>query len=84
MPSLRSLPDNCPTASITLDGHASDTLEAISESVSEKIVCGLIKSRRSVREFSKDSVDQPLLEQIIDMASYAPTATNVKKMDLHF
>lgn len=70
----------CPTASITLDGHVSDSLEVMPERVSEKIVQGLIKSRRSVREFSKDSVDQPLLERIIDLASYAPTATNARQI----
>lgn len=70
----------CPTASITLDGHASDTLEGIPERVDEKIVQGLIKRRRSVREFRKDEIDPALLERIIDMASYAPTATNSREI----
>lgn len=70
----------CPTASITLDGHPSDTLEPVPERANDKIIQGIIKSRRSVREFSQESVDAQLLERIIDLASYAPTATNAREI----
>ena len=70
----------CPTASITLDGYASDTLEKIAGPLDAIAIQGLVKSRRSVREYSQESVDRSLLEQILATASYAPTATNARKI----
>ncbi|WP_165079374.1 MULTISPECIES: nitroreductase family protein [unclassified Desulfovibrio] len=70
----------CPTASISLDGHAAGDLEAMPNPLSEADVTGLIRGRRSVREYKTEPVDEKLLERIIDLASYAPTSTNSRQI----
>jgi len=39
---------------------------------------GLIKNRRSVREFADKSIPKEALEKIVDAARFAPTARNVQ------
>lgn len=70
----------CPTASITLDGHAPASLEAQPKAPGEAEVAGLIRRRRSVREYKAEPVDETLLARAIDLASFAPTSTNSREI----
>lgn len=70
----------CPTASITLDGHDPKLLEPMPEAPDKKLVADLIKRRRSLREYKPGPVDEKLLEEIIDISSYAPTSTNSRRI----
>ncbi len=70
----------CPTASITLDGLDPKLLEPMPKAPNKKLITDLIKRRRSLREYLPDPVDERLLEEIIDIASYAPTSTNSRRI----
>ncbi len=70
----------CPTASITLDGHNPTLLEPMLKAPDKKIITDLIKRRRSLREYKPEPVDKKLLEEIIDIASYAPTSSNSRQI----
>ncbi len=70
----------CPTASITLDGHDPKLLEPLPKAPDRKIVSDLIKRRRSLREYKPEPVEENLLEEIIDIASYAPTSSNSRQV----
>ncbi len=70
----------CPTGSITLDGHTPESLAEVENSFSESDIKNLVQSRRSVRHFATDPVNKKLLERIINMASWAPTASNKREI----
>jgi nitroreductase len=42
------------------------------------IPLGILKTRRSVREYSDKEISQDLLEKIVDIARFSPTARNVQ------
>lgn len=70
----------CPTASITLNGIDPNGLQAATKAVPDSVIAGIVKNRRSVRQFSKDTVDKKLLEKAIAIAAWAPTAVNMRDM----
>lgn len=70
----------CPTASISIDGHAPDTLDPEPPVLSRAEVASLVKRRRSIREYKPEAVDEKILQEAIDIASYAPTSTNSRQI----
>ena len=43
----------------------------------------IIKSRRSIREFKSDTIDDPTLKRIMDAAMWAPSALNSQNWKFH-
>lgn len=70
----------CPTESVTLSGIDPHGLGNTEKPVSEEAIEGIVKSRRSVRQFQQDPVEQKLIEKAINIAAWAPTAINIRDM----
>src|SRR4030042_3350381 len=68
----------CPTGSLTHKEMLAEQTPLVEKSldVSFKQCAQLIKSRRSIRNFQDKAVPKEEIERIIDVARYAPTATN--------
>ena len=71
----------CPTGAITFEDKKPEEASKISYSNSEDIL-GLIKSRRSIRQFEDEDVSKELLQKIKEMLPYIPTGCNYNS--LHF
>jgi len=71
----------CPSGAIT---HADLPLEtflpAAKELPAPAVIDGFLNSRRSVREFKPRPVDHHTLEDLLDVARRAPTASNSQKL----
>ena len=74
--------DVCPTDSVIHSDFPAEHVHSIdySQMPSPKQVMLLIKSRRSNRTITSKPVPQELLEQIVEAARYAPTATNSRQV----
>lgn len=70
----------CPTTSITLDNIDPKELQDTSKPVPAEIIAGIVRNRRSLRQFSKATVDADLLKKAIAIAAWAPTAINLRDM----
>lgn len=68
----------CPHGAASLDGLPMERVEKVNRSLmpSAEAVAELMKTRRSVRVFSAKPVPRDLLERIVNMSSFAPTAKN--------
>lgn len=68
----------CPGQAISLDGLAGDGLEATAKSAlpSREEVRALFRSRRSIRAYKAEPVEKGVLEELLDLARWAPTAKN--------
>lgn len=71
----------CPTGAITIDAKTSQEAYAINLANPEDIL-GLIKSRRSIRQYKQEEISQELFEKIKRMLPYIPTGCNYNS--LHF
>ena len=71
---------SCPAGAITLDGMDARHLEAAGEPVPPSMTRRLLKTRRAIRNFKPEAVDPALLEQILSLAAYAPTAHNARQV----
>lgn len=74
--------DVCPTDSVIHSDFPAEHVHPIdySQMPSPEQVMLLIKSRRSNRTITSKPVPQELLEQIVEAARYAPTATNSRQI----
>lgn len=72
----------CPHGAASLDGLPMQTARKVERKLlpSPEAVAELLKTRRSTRVFSEKKVPREVLERIVDMASYAPTAKNQRKV----
>jgi nitroreductase/NAD-dependent dihydropyrimidine dehydrogenase PreA subunit len=70
----------CPGAAITVNGMGSEDCEPVRKElqVSREQAVQLFRSRRSIRAYKDKSVDKGILEELLDMSRWAPTAKNVQ------
>lgn len=67
----------CPTGAISIWGkNPEDSIPATVSIPQRKDLENLMQTRRSIRRFKKNEVDKALIERLLTMASYAPTAKN--------
>ncbi|MDM8536078.1 nitroreductase family protein [Desulfobacterales bacterium HSG17] len=68
----------CPTGAITIKGVAADDCKPIRKDliVSEDAIEQLIKTRRSIRAYKSKPVPQDVLNRLINIMRWAPTARN--------
>lgn len=70
----------CPTESITLNGIDPKELQDTTTAMPDNVLAAIVKNRRSVRQFSKETIDENLLLRAIEIAAWAPTAVNMRDM----
>jgi nitroreductase/NAD-dependent dihydropyrimidine dehydrogenase PreA subunit len=67
----------CPCNAISHDGLEKEQIAAVNrQNINPDVYRDIIVSRRSVREFKNEPVSREVIEKIIDLARYAPTASN--------
>jgi nitroreductase len=67
----------CPCDAISHDGLKKEQIVAVNrKNLNPDVYRDIIISRRSVRQFKKEPVPKEIIEQILDLAKYAPTASN--------
>jgi hypothetical protein len=67
----------CPNGSISISGRGSSPedvlpMPSLHEKATPEALSALMRSRRSIRKFTEQEIDQEILEQIVIMASTAP------------
>lgn len=72
----------CPHGASSLDGLPMETVRKVDRSLfpTPESLTELMQTRRSVRLFSSKKVPRETLERIVEMASYSPTAKNLRKI----
>ncbi len=70
----------CPTGAFSLATMDPEACESVPEGVSTSVeeVDALIRTRRSIRTYKKETVPKDVLEKLIKMACYAPSAKNLE------
>ena len=73
----------CPTGAISLSTMNSDDCEDIKAdwNPGSEVIENFMKARRSVRKYRKDPVAKDKLQQLINMASYAPSGHNTRPVE---
>lgn len=67
----------CAADAIIHDGLKKEDIEAVNrKNLQPDVYRDIVASRRSVRQFKNQPVPRDIIEQIIDVARYAPTASN--------
>ena len=69
----------CPTGAVTLDGANPDKLEPADPPVPSYMVQHLLKTRRAIRNFQPQAVEDSVLQEALSLAAYAPTAHNARR-----
>ena len=71
----------CPCDAIIHDGLKKEEITAVNrKNLNPDIYRDIILSRRSVRQFKNQPVPREIIEQIIDVARHAPTASNSQEV----
>lgn len=71
----------CPSDAIVHDGLKKEEITAVKNKILDpNIYRDIITGRRSVRQFKKKPVPRDIMEQILDVARYAPTASNSQEV----
>lgn len=70
----------CPEGAFSLDTMKPEQCDPIPKGASLSVgqVDALLRTRRSIRTYKKKSVPRDILEQVIGLACYAPTAKNLE------
>ena len=71
----------CPTAAVSILGHNPDEIAPVK--VDESTVSNLeslIRSRRSIRKYKDEDLDQSVIDALLQTVWYAPTGVNSKKI----
>lgn len=68
----------CPADAITLNGIDPETLAQTEKPVAKSVIEDIVKNRRSMRHFASGPVDEKLLENVVSLAAWAPTAKNIR------
>lgn len=69
----------CPTEAVSLPGMKPDGSEMHSFSeIDSKLLLQAMKSRRTVRQFTAESVEREKLDMILEAGRYCPTAANAQ------
>jgi nitroreductase/NAD-dependent dihydropyrimidine dehydrogenase PreA subunit len=67
----------CPCDAIIHDGLKKEEITAVNrKNLNPDVYRDIILSRRSVRQFKNEPVPREIIEQILDVARYAPSASN--------
>lgn len=67
----------CPTGALSIAGKSpEDSLVVSGDLPDAQLMAEMIKTRRSVRKYKKESVDKALIHALVETASYAPTGHN--------
>jgi nitroreductase/NAD-dependent dihydropyrimidine dehydrogenase PreA subunit len=67
----------CPCDAIIHDGLKKEEIAAVNrKNLNADVYRDIIISRRSIRQFKNEPVPQSIIDKILDLASYAPTASN--------
>jgi nitroreductase len=67
----------CPCDAVIHDGLKKEEIQVVNrKNLEPDVFREIILSRRSVRQFKNQPVSREIIEQIIDVARYAPTASN--------
>ncbi|MBR4078759.1 MAG: nitroreductase family protein [Christensenellaceae bacterium] len=69
----------CPENAITMTGYdcTNEAVSAMTEFDSDKLLSA-IKSRRSIRHFKKQAVEEEKLQKILEAGRYSPTGSNAQ------
>lgn len=72
----------CPYGAIAIDGITPEDCQPLNQDLmpSANQVEFLLKSRRSIRRFKKQAVDRELLNQVIEVARFAPSGHNTQSV----
>ncbi len=69
----------CPTGAVTMKEHSVLEENVVSPSVIESnSLLAFMKSRRSVRQFTKETIEAEKIEMILEAGRYSPTAANAQ------
>lgn len=73
----------CPTGAFSLERMSAEECEAVHPewNPGHTVIVNYMKARRSVRKFKKTPVEKNKLEQLIKMASYAPSGHNSRPVE---
>ncbi|MCY1722991.1 nitroreductase family protein [Prolixibacteraceae bacterium Z1-6] len=67
----------CPTAALSIWGkNPEDSIPVTDELPTPEDMERLIKTRRSIRKFKKEEINQELIQKLLETAAYAPTGHN--------
>jgi nitroreductase/NAD-dependent dihydropyrimidine dehydrogenase PreA subunit len=66
----------CPTEAISVPGYSKDKIHKLGRLPEADEVVNLIRSRRSIRSFKDQPVDESLLKCVISLAATAPSTDN--------
>ena len=66
----------CPKNAVELRGWGEGGGEPVSDPVDSDALLGMMKSRRSTRQFQDKAIEPEVLEKILEAGRYAPTAEN--------
>ncbi len=67
----------CPTGALSILGKNPENSVLVKGEIPKpKTVSRLIKTRRSVRKYKQENIEQELIQELMDTASYAPTGHN--------
>ncbi|MDO5537645.1 MAG: nitroreductase family protein [Desulfovibrionaceae bacterium] len=70
----------CPEGAVLLDGRSAGELEPAAPPCPYKTTADLLRGRRAVRLFRRESPDRSLIERALALAAYAPTAHNAREV----
>ena len=71
----------CPKQAITLDGRNGNELTPVPDSkFTDEARAALFAARRSIRLYKPEPIERSILEKALALASYAPTARNVREV----
>lgn len=72
----------CPPGAVTLDGLTPEELDQTPQAGQELFapLSGLMRSRRSIRDFKRDPLGRALLEEVMEAVNYAPTGANMRSV----
>lgn len=74
---------SCPTGALSHSAFPAGTINRTEKGnlPSLEQVMELLRDRRSVRAFKDKAIERPVIEKVLQMASYAPTAHNVRSVE---
>lgn len=70
----------CPQNAVTISGYDEEPLKAEENAQNPDILLSAIRQRRSIRQFTNDSVSEKALKQIIEAGRWTPTAKNAQEI----
>ena len=76
----------CPTGAVSIDGCRADDSQppaSFGAPPSEAQMRGLVRGRRSVRQFAPNDVEPALINRLLDDLAYTPTGCNARELRMH-